>query len=373
MLSAHRPSGFTGVAVAAAGVVACTALVEALDELTPASSLGVLYILPVLLVSTYWGLAAGIGTSLGSALAFNLFFLPPTGRVTIADNRNVAALITFVVVAFVTSRFADVARARAIEAVARREEADAAAEVARGLLAAAQERDALQLQVAESDARDAVKTAVLRAVSHDLRSPLTSILTAGSALGSARISDEDRAALSAGVVEEAQRLSHLIDDLLDMSKLETGAAEPRADWCALDELLHTAGQLAGGEVTYVIDGDLPLLKADAAQLERAFENLIANARRHSGGGPVSVRARRVGERVLVRVVDQGPGIPQAEQERIFEPFWRGDNDASFTAPGSGLGLAIVRGFVEANGGRVWVESLLGQGASFVVEFGVTAQ
>lgn len=454
LLRERRPSAKLGLAVALAGVAACSGAVFALKGLTSAASLGVVYILPVLLVSTYWGLVLGLLTSLASAAAFNVFFLPPTGHVTITDSRNVAALGTFVVVALVTSRIGDLARARAVEAVARRQEADLAAELARGLLAggdAAQllqltahriaealgvpsaalqagaaegdkrtrafalrsgddtvatlllpsdldeaqsvrltehvipsleallatalERDAMQAEVVETQAlrrSDVVKTAILRSVSHDLRSPLTSILTAGSALGSANLPDDDREALSAGVVAEAERLSHLIDDLLDLSRLEAGTAQPRADWCALDEVLHAAGEQAGGDVSYVIDADLPLVRADPAQLERAFENLIANAHKHSGGAPVSVRARKVGERILVRVVDQGPGISAVEQDRIFAPFWRGESPNSSAAQGSGLGLAIVRGFVEANGGTVWVESLPGQGSSFVVEFGVTA-
>ena len=115
--------------------------------------------------------------------------------------------------------------------------------------------------------------------------------------------------------------------------------------------------------------DLPPVRADAAQLERAFANLLENAYRHSGGHPVSVRARDVGGRILLRVVDRGPGIPQAQRERVFEPFYRSGTERTGHR-GSGLGLAIVRGFVEANGGRVWVESLPGQATSFVVELPV---
>jgi two-component system sensor histidine kinase KdpD len=97
-----------------------------------------------------------------------------------------------------------------------------------------------------------------------------------------------------------------------------------------------------------------------------FVNLLENARRYSDGRPVSVRVRRSGERLIVRVVDQGPGIGRGEQERIFEPFYRGPK-AGRSWQGSGLGLAIARGFVEANDGQLSVESLPGQGATFVVE------
>ncbi len=108
------------------------------------------------------------------------------------------------------------------------------------------------------------------------------------------------------------------------------------------------------------------MRADAAQLERAFANLLENARRYSAGRPVSVHVRRVADRVVARVVDQGPGIDPAERARIFEPFYRGSTPGIEPWTGSGLGLAIAKGFVEGNGGTISVESLPGQGTSFVV-------
>ena len=162
---------------------------------------------------------------------------------------------------------------------------------------------------------------------------------------------------------EAERLSRLVDNLLDMSRLEARTAEPRVEWCSIEEVLLAAVDdvaLPAGTFALALDPDLPLIRADAAQLERAFANLLENSARYSGGHPVSVRARVVGPRVLVRVVDRGPGVPAAETARIFEPFYRAPGAANGHR-GSGLGLAIVRGFVEANGGRVWVESLPGQG------------
>lgn len=113
-----------------------------------------------------------------------------------------------------------------------------------------------------------------------------------------------------------------------------------------------------------LDQDLPALSADPTQLERAFANLLDNAVVHGEGQPVLVRSRLVGPRLVVRVVDRGPGIPENDRERIFEPFYRSAGSGN----GSGLGLAIARGFIEANGGEVEVESLPGQGSSFVVSF-----
>jgi K+-sensing histidine kinase KdpD len=356
----------SGVVVAALSVAAITALIYPLREVSAASSNGVLYLLPVLLVSTVWGLRLGIVTSLAGALAFNFFHLPPTGQLTIADGRNWVALTTFLTAAIVSSAVAELARRRAGQAEQRRREAEAAVEA---LIAAARERDRLQAELVETAAlrrSDELKTALLRATSHDLRTPLTAILTAGSALVEGELSRADREELGRAIVEEAERLTALVEKLLDLSRLQSGAAAPRTDWVSVDEVLREAASALdpGGErFSLAIDANLPLIRADAAQLERAFANLMENAARYSGAERVSVRARVVGERLMVRVVDRGPGIAPRELTRIFEAFYRGSGDPH---TGSGLGLAIVKGFVEANGGRVWAESLPGQGTSFVV-------
>jgi two-component system sensor histidine kinase KdpD len=252
------------------------------------------------------------------------------------------------------------------------------------LLSAALERESLLGDVVENAAlrrADVVKTALLRAVSHDLRSPLTAISTASEAIASPTLSEQERLEMAGVIQQEVKRLARLVDNLLDLSRLEAGVAEPQAEWTAVDELIHAALQEIGAEPEQFmlsIDKDLPLVKADPVQLERAFVNVLENARRHAGGHPVSVRARAVrslagtaeqgnaGDRLIVRVVDRGPGIPPAQLERVFEPFYRAGTPQGGHR-GSGLGLAIARGFTEANGGRLHAESLPGQGTSFVFE------
>ncbi len=240
------------------------------------------------------------------------------------------------------------------------------------LVAIALRRDALQAEAVETEAlrrSDDVKTAVLRAVSHDLRTPVTAIVAAGHALGSEALSATERTELSAAVVQEGEQLAALVEKLLDLSRLQAGHAEPRRDWVSLEDVILAARDglsHAGGEVRLSIDPDVPPIRVDAAHLERAFANLLENALRYSGGLPVSVHVRHSGSRVVVRVVDQGPGIDSAERARIFEPFYRGPASTGEPWGGSGLGLAIVKGFVEANGGTITVDSLPGQGSSFVV-------
>ena len=245
------------------------------------------------------------------------------------------------------------------------------------VLRAALDRDRLQAEVVETQAlrrSDVIKTALLRAVSHDLRTPLTAIITAGEAVRSPALDDADRDELGQVVVEEAQRLSALVDKLLDLSRLQAGTAEPQRDWCSLEEVVRTAvadiGADGGAGFALSFDDDLPLVQADAAQLERVFVNLLENARRYSGGYPVKVRARVVGGRMSIRVIDRGPGMSPAQLTHAFEPFHR--HGAGDSHPGSGLGLAIVRGFVEANGGRVHAESLPGHGTVFAIELPIAA-
>jgi K+-sensing histidine kinase KdpD len=372
LLRETRPPLAAGIAAAALAVSLTTLLIYPLRTVVPAVSTGVVYLLAVLLVSTWFGLWLGLGTAVASALAFNWFHIPPTHRFTIAETENWVALAVFLVAAVIVSTLAELARARAEEAELRRHEADARLAAYR---AAEAEREALQRELVETHAlrrSDELKTALLRAVSHDLRSPLTAIAAAGEALASPRLAAAEREELAAAVVGESSRLSRLVDKLLDLSRLQGGAADPRPEWCSVDEMLRAAidetPHAAGFNVA--IDPQLPLIRADAVQLERAFANLLENAARHGGEHPVAVRARAVGHRLLVRVVDRGLGIAGPERERIFEPFYRGGEDGH---SGSGLGLAVVRGFVEANGGRVWAESLPGQGATFVVELPLTVE
>jgi two-component system sensor histidine kinase KdpD len=205
---------------------------------------------------------------------------------------------------------------------------------------------------------------------------LTAIVAAGHALRSDSLTPEDRTELSTAVVEEGARLARLVDKLLDLSKLQAGGAEPRREWVSLEEVVLAARDGSSERVRdlrLTVDPDVPDIRADAAQLERAFANLLENARRYGGQAPVSVHARRVGPRVLVSVVDQGPGIPPAERERIFEPFYRGGHDGFREWTGSGLGLAIAKGFVEANGGTIAVQSLPGQGTTFVVSLPISEE
>ncbi len=321
-----RPIGqrslVTGIAVAAGSVALITVLIYPLREVVPVVSTSVLYLLPVLLVAGYWGLWLALPTAVASALAWNFFHIPPTGRFTIAEEENWVALVVFLVAAVVVSALADVSRSRAVEAERRRSEADLLAEMGRTLLgsasveeslravgqriarafdlpsvtielgwadsdqrrralplivggsrigtvlvpagtdravldvlqdrvipgletlvAAVRRRDELESQVIETKAlrrSNVMKTTLLRSVSHDLRSPLTAITTAADGLASDTLSEESRRELASVIRSESARLSRLVDNLLDLTRIQAGSVAPRQDWVGLDEVLRAA-------------------------------------------------------------------------------------------------------------------------------------
>jgi two-component system sensor histidine kinase KdpD len=257
------------------------------------------------------------------------------------------------------------------EAFIKRVEAPVAA-----LIDVAMERDEALRQTAETEAAkrtEAVKTAILHAISHDLRSPITAIATAGSALRTSGITVRERSELIAAIDAESMRLAKLVDDLLDMSKIEAGAVAPLADWCDLHDVAASAARRFHGRhpIEFGVPAELPLVRADATQLERVFTNLIENAIKFSpSDAPVEIRGGAGPALVTVRFVDHGRGIPLEHRAHIFEPFFRGRRSAD---GGSGLGLAICRGFVEANGGQITVQSDVGHGTSFAVSFPVVSQ
>jgi two-component system, OmpR family, sensor histidine kinase KdpD len=243
------------------------------------------------------------------------------------------------------------------------------------LLAVAVEREGLEREALEAETlrrSDLVKTALLRAVSHDLRSPLTGINTAVGALRSPTLSltETDRRELLETIDVEAERLGRLVDDLLDLSRLEAGAAPPQPEAWELPELVREAAEGLHASERVEIAGERPIVDVDGGQIQRAFANLIENALKFSSPDEtvhVAITATR--KEAIARVVDHGPGLPPEELERVFEPFYRRNGGPR---SGAGLGLAIARGFVEANGGRIWAESRPGQGATFAIALPVAS-
>ena len=445
--------------VTAVGLVAAaTVVVDLLVPSLPADAAGVIYLLAVLGVSSFYGLWWGLATSVGAALSFNFFFLPPAHTLVINSSSDWAALAVFVVTAAVASNLASRARrerdeasrraaearlsesfatliadasdlasvlptlgsqaARALGAsdgaihrgspapAERRQsvltldfngrrmgelrliecppgalEAPAARRIARslaGLIALGEERERrLQQQVqAEALSRsNELKTALLRAVSHDMRSPLMAITTAAGGLRYAGLDEDDRELLQT-ISDQSTRMNRMIENLLDLSKLQAGAVAANADWldprelveASLDEVVPSDQE---ARVHVTLAHDPPLVRGDASQLQRVVVNLVENALKFSPREqPVEVSVERAGKMVEVAIADHGPGIPEADRDRIFEPFYRSAEQPDVT--GSGLGLAIALGLAEANGCRLSVGPTPGGGSRFVLALPVPA-
>ena len=412
-----------------ATVAAATAAGFALRPVAPELSLGVIYVIPVVVAATLYGVAYAVGVSISSILAFNYFFLPPIHSFALRDSANWVGLAVYLATAVVVSELASRSRRRAREAEQRAREAtflasvsaglleegriaDRLSEIAKGaadvlgldasrielgslrrpersevaydlgvsgrhvgrlfartpaldeqarervtsalasLLASAVDRERLSSAAVEAETlrrSDAVKTAVLRAVSHDLRSPITAIRAAGDGLNrdDFALDETDRRTLLTTIRAEAARLERLVTNLIDLSRLEAGAAIPRPELWTADELIGRALETLGPSAERVNVGlgpDTAATSVDATQIERVLVNVIENALKFSVE-PVEITTRTTRESVVVEIRDRGSGIDARNASRLFEPFEVGREPAT----GSGLGLAIASGFAHANG------------------------
>ncbi len=233
-------------------------------------------------------------------------------------------------------------------------------------------RESLRVEVLQRT--DELRAALLSSVSHDLRTPLSSIKAAASSLLQEDVQwdEEARRGFALSIEREADRLNRLVENLLDMSRIEGGALKPEKEWYPMDELVHDVlgrlqPELQGRTVTLDLPDNLPPVELDYMEIDQVLTNIIENAASYSpADSPIEISARVDGDQMVVSVADCGPGIPPVDLARIFDKFYRVKNiqARSTHAPGSGLGLAVSRGMVEAHGGRVWAENREGGGAIF---------
>lgn len=345
-LSGRRVVG--GYAVAVAGPAALVALLVPLRESLDLAADVALHLVVVVSAALVGGLGPALVASVVAAAALNFFFTPPFHTLAVNDASNVVALVAFVVVALMVSALVDVAERRA----------QAAADAAR------------------IEAADRLRAALLTAVGHDLRSPLAAAKAAVSGIRAEDVSlgDQDRGELLEAADGALDQLAGLVENLLDMSRLQAGAQpvhpRPTAVEDVLSRALDSLGVAPRG-VLLEVEDDLPDVLVDPGLLERVVANLVANAQRFAPPGrpPLLRVTSRVdtvdtgtGGAVRLEVVDHGPGIPTAARNRVFQPFQRlGDSGT-----GLGLGLALSRGLVEAMGGTVTPTDTPGGGLTMVV-------
>jgi two-component system sensor histidine kinase KdpD len=243
-------------------------------------------------------------------------------------------------------------------------------------LGQAVERKRLQKEALEAAVlrlSDELKTSLLNAVSHDLRTPLASIVASA---GSLRQDDvtwtlDDRREFVDTIQHEAERLNAIIENLLDVSRMQSGTLRPKKAWYDLGALVDDVlGRLrpvtAAHDVVVDIPEDLSPVELDYVEIDQVLSNLIENAAKYvPPGREIRISARRAAGELRVEVADRGPGLSPGSLQRLFEAFYRDNDGTSRSTRGSGLGLAIAKGLVEAHGGKIWAENRVGGGARFV--------
>jgi two-component system sensor histidine kinase KdpD len=362
----RQPSTALGVGLGLVLVVLVTAAITPVrghvTRATPALAL----VTPVVLAAIAGGRVAALATAILAATALNLAFIPPRWTPKINSVDDAVALAVFVVIALVVGtliaweaerRRAAEQRTAEIQTLYREYEAVVAE---RERLAEESHRMALLQRVDEQ------RRALLRSVSHDLRTPLAAIRAATSDMrAGADYDDATRDELLDVVGDEAERLDRLVANLLSLSRIEAGTLQPDRQAVAVDELVadrirRLSHLFRHVRVQDAVPPGLPLVDADYSQLDQVLTNLLENAARHSPpGGAVAVGARELGDCVEVWVADEGPGVDLDHREQLFEPFRRGPGSAS-----SGIGLAICRAIVDAHGGRLDVGTAESGGALF---------
>jgi two-component system sensor histidine kinase KdpD len=308
-------------------------------------SILLLYLIAVVATALVGGTWLALASAVVASVLINWFFTPPTHTLTIASPENVLGLVVFLFVAGVVSVLVDrEARARAD----------------------AQRR---HTETVSLEKVNELRTAILAAVSHDLRTPLASIKASVSSLREEDVSwsAADTEEFLAAIEEEADHLTSLVANLLDMSRIQTGSVVlfPRA--VGLDEVVPRALASVGADVMVDVPESLPRVVVDSELLERAVANIVSNARQWSPlASPVIVFARGTADRVELHVIDHGPGVAAEERVKMFLPFQRlGDRPGS---EGIGLGLAVALGFVEAMNGTIRAEDTPGGGLTMILSF-----
>ncbi len=332
-------------AVFSASLVAVATVVAfGLEAFVDPSDLAMIYVAAVVVTATFLGRWPSVLASALSVAAYDFCFIPPRYTFAVSDTRHIVTFVMMFVLGILIAELN--ARARRNEAAAR----------------------AAALRAQEEE----VRSSLLSAVSHDLRTPLATITGAASTLrdDDAKLGAEERAELLDALSEEAERMDRLVKNLLDMTRLQTGKDVPlHAEWVPLEELVGSAltrleRKLGGRPVTTELPPKLPLLRVDPVLFEQVFVNLFENAANHTPeGSAIEVRAAAVPGFVEITVADRGPGFPPGDEEKVFEKFHRGPGAK---APGAGLGLAIVRGVVRAHGGTVRAENRSGGGGAIVL-------
>jgi two-component system sensor histidine kinase KdpD len=361
-----------GYVSALAGVATVTVVLRLLSVSghVNAATVALALLLVVLFVATWWGARPAVAASVLGVLCFNFFFLPPFGTLTIDAWDNGIALVAFLITAVTVGQLSAHAQRRTEEAEAGRREIERLYEELQDAFERASHAEALKRS-------EKLKSSLLDAVTHDIRTPLTSIKASVSTLLEelhaktfdglpVTLDAETRHEMLEVIDEECDRLNHFVEGLVELARIEAGELHLRRRWGAVDEIVMAALARAESitrrhQVRVEVEDEIPVVQVDPRAVAEVLFTLVDNAAKYSPEGTtILVKAERGGDGVIViSVEDKGYGTPAALRERVFDKFFRatrdGDAGDGRQPKGTGMGLAIAKGIVEAHGGRIWIE------------------
>jgi two-component system sensor histidine kinase KdpD len=361
---------WAGYVVAVVSVGALTLLLKIVGAHVNAATVSLALLLNVLFIATRWGSLPALAASIVAMLCFNFFFLPPFGTFTIAATDNWIALLAFLATAVTAGQLSARAKRRAEEAEAGRREIERLYAELRDAFQRASHAEALRQS-------EKLKSALLDAVTHDLRTPLTSIKASITTLldevrgriesePPVKLDAESRVEMMEVIDEESDRLSRFISGLIELARIEAGELQLRRSWGAVDEiisaaLLRAASITRNHQIELDVEKELPGVRVDERAVSEVVYTLIENAAKYSPkGSTIRITARRAGDELIeMHVEDEGPGIPVDLRDRVFDKFFRATRDGDIRnrqPTGTGMGLAIAKGLVEAHEGNIWIES-----------------
>ena len=368
MLKSHKQ--LLGYGVALVVICAATVVLRSFGDHVNPTTVALTFLLIVLFLATAWGPRPAVLASIVAASSFNYFFLPPVGTFTISDPHNWVAIIAFLLTAVTVGQLSARAKQRTEEAEVGKREIERLYEELRDAFELASHAEALRQS-------EKLKSALLDAVTHDLRTPLTSIKASittlldevrGGTEGNQLVAldDESKVEMMEVIDEESDRLNRFIGGLIELARIEAGEMHLRRRWGTVDEITSAALQRAepitrGHNVEVNIESDLPVVRVDEQAVSEVVYTLVDNAAKYSPQGTsIRITAQRYEDGMIkMAVEDRGEGIAVDLRERVFDKFFRAtrDGDISTHRPsGTGMGLAIAKGIVEAHKGQIWIES-----------------
>jgi two-component system sensor histidine kinase KdpD len=332
------------------GVAILTIACWLLTPLTGYGAISLIFLLGVLLAGIVLNRGPVLLVAALSALSWNFLFIPPLFTLHIAKFEDALTFATYFIIAIIVGSLTAQLKAR--------------------------EHLAAQVQLARESER--LRKTLLDCVSHELKTPLAAIGAASQELSRLAPNFQDPQMLrelASEIRDGSRRLNRVVDNLLDMNRLESGVIRPKREWCDVRELLQSAVDIEresinGRDIRLDVAEKIPLALLDHTLIEQAVAKLLANAGSHTPARlPIEIDAEYTNDHLLISVSDRGPGIPMEATERLFEKFYRGDDHKT---GGLGLGLSIARGLVEAHGGRLTAENRDGGGARFTIRLPVRA-